>query len=272
MGAKTRLTRTHQCAIGGIAELTFAVDSQGVRRVIRELLPRYVLNWRMHRRFIRGTKIREILTGHPHIVGSVERGYQGLRPYEIIECVPGKNVSQLVLGRSDYLRRHLYQILRQSAAGLAYMHEQGILHLDVKAQHFLMDPTSDDVHVKLTDFDLCCRANDTHRDRTRAGTFKYMAPEQVRKGAVGVEADIFAFGIYAYYLVTWRMPFTGSTEHERRKQQLSMRQQIKAPRRINPDITPKLERLIMGCLAKDVTKRFPSMSYFLQELESGGIT
>lgn len=251
--------------MGGVAQLTLAVQPDGTQLVIRELLPRYILNWRMHRRFVKGTRIRERISPHPRIAYSVERGYQGLKPYEVIEYVDGKNLRELILARHPLIRSHTYQILRQSASALAYMHDRGILHLDVKAENFLLDMTTEQIKVKLTDFDLSCDLK-TSRDRHRSGTLSYMAPEQVRQGAVGVGSDMFAFGIFAYFLVTGKMPFTGDSEKERRQRQLSMESHVISPRRVNPDLSAKLDWIIMRCLEKDPEKRFPGMAYLQQEL------
>ncbi len=260
------IVRSHPCAHGGIAELTYATKPDGGLCVIRELHKRYFCHVRMHLRFIRGTKVRKLLTPYPFLCGSLERGWSGMHPYEIIEAVPGKNLEQLISNRDPYVKEHRFEILRQAATALAYVHERGYVHLDMKAENLLVDPSQESCHVKLTDFDLV-RDLSSRRDRKRAGTAKSMAPEQVRKGVVGVEADIFAFGVFAYYLIAGRMPFVGTTERERRAKQCSNTSHVKALRRIEPSISHKLEWLVMSCLEKNPRNRFPSMSYLLQELD-----
>lgn len=265
MAKKLKLQKHRVHAMGGIAKLTLATQPDGKKLIVRELLPKYIFNLRMHRRFVRGTKIREQLTPHPNIVFSAERGYEGLKPYEVIEFVPGKNLSDLIREGCSHLRSHAFEILKQSANALAYMHEQKVLHLDVKAENFLLDTSGQDLKVKLTDFDLSCDEH-TGRDRYRSGTLSYMAPEQVKKGKVGIGSDMFAFGIFAYFLVTGRMPFEGETKEERNKKQLSLSYTVVPPSKHAPDLAPKLDWIIMRCLEKDPDKRFPNMVYLRQEL------
>jgi len=264
---KIKLTRLHRIARGGVARLTLAVQPDGTRLVIRELHPHFVFKVRVHRRFVNGTKIREMLTPHPRIVYSVERGYSHFTPYEVIEYVPGENLRERIIHKDPVARENHLLILRQAAEALAYMHQRDIAHLDVKPENFLVDDTGSEILVKLTDFDLSRHCRKTRRDPHRAGTSSYMAPEQFKSGTIGVQADIFAFGVMAYYLVTGQKPFSGFTITEMRRQQVSSKYKVPEPSRLNPDISPKLEWLIMRCLEKDPEQRIPSMLYLKQELD-----
>ena len=60
---------------------------------------------------MKGTRIREKLTPHPRIVQSLERGYRGLVPYEIIEYVPGQNLRRLVQDRAPVIREQSFEVL-----------------------------------------------------------------------------------------------------------------------------------------------------------------
>jgi len=267
MPLKIKLTRLHRIAKGGVARLTLAVQPDGTRLVIRELHPHLIFNFRVHRSFRNGTLIREKLTPHPHIVYSVEMGYQGFLPYEVIEYVPGENLRERILHKDPIVQHNHLVILRQAAAAIAYVHEKQYVHLDIKPENFLLDDSSGEIVVKLTDFDLCRNIRKaTERDRHRAGTASYMAPEQLKTGTVGFQADIFAFGVMAYYLATGQKPFSGFTITEMRRQQVSEKFRVTPPSKLNNAISPKLEWVILRCLEKDPVKRIPSMSYLCQEL------
>ena len=263
---KIKLTRLHRIARGGVARLTLAVQPDGTRLVIRELHPHLVFKFRVHWRFVNGTRVREMLTPHARIVYSVERGYYRFTPYEVIEYVPGENLRERIIHKDPVARKNHLLILRQAAEALAYMHSQDIMHLDVKPENFLVDDSGPEISVKLTDFDLSRICKRPKKDPHRAGTGSYMAPEQFKTGTIGPQADIFAFGVMAYYLVTGQKPFSGFTITEMRRQQVSTKFKIPEPSRLNPDISPKLERLIMQCLEKDPDQRIPSMLYLQQEL------
>ena len=259
------LTRVRELFSGGMARLTLAHQGDGRQVVIRELLRRNLFRVRFHLRFVNGTRIREELTPHHSIVGSIRRGYARLVPYEIIEYIDGHSLRKLIQNRDPLIAAHSLQILREAAAGLAYVHGKGVIHLDVKAENYLVAVRDAGIVVKLTDFDLSMETASAHR-RQLAGTEAYVAPEQVKHGVIGPAADVFAFGIMAYYLVTGRMPFQGTTKKERLWQQISESFSVAPPRSLNPQLAPKIESIIMSCLEKDPAKRFPSMSYLCKEL------
>ncbi len=260
------LQTVKQIANGGMASLMLAVDRSGRQVVLRELHRRLALNFRIHLCFYRGIRIREDLCPHPHIVCPLSRGYCGLVPYEIIEYIPGENLRELIMYKPDVIRGCGLAILRQLVAALTYMHNQHILHLDVKPENILVDMSSEaGPVVKLTDFDLSRRFRGGH-DRLRSVTASHMAPEQLRGGAVTFANDIFAFGVVAYYLVTGKMPFSGFSLDEVRRQQVSRTYEVTEPRRYNADLAPKLNWLILRCLEKDPEQRLPSMAYLQQEI------
>ncbi|MFW5893674.1 MAG: serine/threonine protein kinase [Verrucomicrobiota bacterium] len=263
---KIRLANLTPLATGGMGELRKGVQPDGTPLVLRELHTRHVFKPRVHLCFVRGTKIREMLSPHPNLIFSVDRGHQGLRPYEVIEYVDGANLRQLLDRKKEFVSRHLHAILVQSARALAHMHQNRILHLDVKAENFMVVAEGDTVRVKLTDFDLA-RDCESACNRHRAGTPKYMAPEELRHGTVDIGTDIFAFGVFAYYLVTGHMPFEGNTVAESRRNQLSDKYRVIRPSEWVKDLTPKLEQTIMQCIEKKSQKRLPSMAYISQMLE-----
>lgn len=262
---KIKVTRLQKFAAGGTAVLYLAEQPDGHRLVIRELLPRLRWQWRMHRRFLNGARIREAVSPHPNIVYSVEYGYRRLVPYEIIEYVKGSALHEMIGRKDPLIKEQSFEILRQACCAVSHVHEKGYIHLDVKPENFLVDTSGGTVRVKLTDFDLSRKIGDV-LDAHRSGTATYMAPEQLRSGAVGIESDVFAFGVLGYYLVTGQKPFSGFTIDEMRRQQLSSSFQILEPVKVAPDITPKLNWMIMKCLEKDAAKRFPNMQYLQKEM------
>ncbi|MBW2723646.1 MAG: protein kinase [Deltaproteobacteria bacterium] len=94
----------------------------------------------------------------------------------------------------------------QVAEGLHYAHSQGIVHRDIKTANLFF--TTDKI-VKIMDFGLAKMMEEVRRGTTvLGGTPYYMAPEQAQGGAVDQRADIYAFGVTLYELVTGGVPFT----------------------------------------------------------------
>lgn len=263
--AKLKLTPKEQVAVGGMATLTLATRTDGGWVVIRKMHPRLRWKLRMYFSFTRGTRIRELVSPHNHVVYSLERGWDGLMPYEVIEYVHGMNLHEMVSKKDPRLRDHMLEILRQAALSVAHIHTKGFIHLDIKADNFMFNDGADKLQVKITDFDLA-RSINSAKVAHRAGTASYMAPETLVSGAVGVGADIFAFGVMMYYLTTGRKPFSAFSAEEVRRQQVSDTFNIQEPGKINVELAPKLNKLIMQCLEKNPGKRPPSLAYLAQEL------
>lgn len=250
-----------------MAKLSLAITENGCQIVFRELLPRNLFHLRLRAGFVTGTRIREALTPHPHLVGSLGRGRKGLIPHELIEFVQGDSLNRLMHQKDERVLAEPVEILRQAAAGLGYMHQNGYVHLDIKEENFLVSHDGNGkVNVKLTDFDLSCVEASCGR-KHRSGTVAYMAPEQIRRQPVSFQADVFAFGIVAYHLAAGRMPFIGKSEKQRRWKQTSESYRLKPPSTYNPQLGPKLDRLIVRCLEKRPENRHPSMVYVCKGLE-----
>lgn len=249
-----------------MATLTLALAPDGSQWVIRELLPKYRWNFKFHVRFFRGAHIRQKVCPHPNIVRSTHWGYgDGFLPCELLEYCPGDNLAILVSHKNPIVTEHVFAILRHSCEAISHIHSKGYLHLDVKPENIIVWEKEGKVNVKLTDFDLSLKLSAT-RDKRKAGTPEYMAPEQLTGGRIGPETDIFAFGVMAYFLITGKKPFAGASMDHMYTQKKSAWFQVQEPAKIVPGIAPKLNWLVMKCLEREPKERFPNMTYLMQEL------
>ena len=141
-------------------------------------------------------------------------------------------------------------------------HAAGLIHRDIKPSNVIAAHRSgmDDV-AKLLDFGLVLpRAGWISPHLTGEGqvlgTPLFMAPEQVMSGGrvVDERSDLYALGAVAYYLLTGRPPFEGGTGsgHDRPR-----RDPVVPPLQVRPDVPEDLERVVLRCLAKDPSERFP---------------
>jgi serine/threonine-protein kinase len=99
------------------------------------------------------------------------------------------------------------------------------------------------------------------------GTPGYMAPEQLRHEAIDGRADIFAFGVSAYELLTNKKPFPGESPGEILAAQLQDAGPIPL-RELNPDVPPALEKVILKCLEREPERRHPFTGVMLRELQN----
>jgi serine/threonine protein kinase len=92
-----------------------------------------------------------------------------------------------------------------------------------------------------------------------------MSPEQLAREPVDQRADIWAFGVSAFELLTFRKPFPGENADDVFRAQRD-RSDFQAPRKLNPDIPAGLERILMKCLEQNPDNRYGSMSVVAYEL------
>jgi serine/threonine-protein kinase len=251
---------------GGMAVLRLATGEQdGQKYVLREMLPSTALSWRKRSGFKRGCVIRAKLSPHPHIVRSIDYGVRRCKPYELIEYVPGPSLRQMINDEAELVLAHGFELVRQTAEALAHVHDLGWMHLDVKPENFIIYKERGRLHAKLTDFDLTTEGRELRMAKP-PGTLVYAAPELLKEGFVSPAADIFAFGVMAYRLLTGHMPFQGNSEKKSRWRQMNEGYKPKAPAELVPGLSNKLSTLVMQCLAKDPQDRFPSMVLLRQQL------
>lgn len=250
---------------GGMADIWLATDSKNKPYALRRMHERYKFNLFAKRRFLRGCEILATIPDSEHIIGYVEHGKVKGQPYLVMEYIEAENLKILYARSDPLLVENVAQILIDMATGLEHMHENGYMHLDFKPENVLV---SRNASVRLVDFDLAQPISDQPVKLSRnPGTPAYMAPEQLQGQPLTHRADIFAFGVAAYELLTNQLPFPGETPTDILKQQLD-RSTFLSPREHNSDLPLNLEKLILKCIETDPEKRYPFMSVMARELRT----
>jgi serine/threonine-protein kinase len=161
------------------------------------------------------------------------------------------------------LAENIAQVLIDIASALEHLHDHGFMHLDFKPENVVMTRNGS---VRLVDFDLAQPIPNPPRKLDKnPGTPHYMSPEQLLRQPVDHRADLWAFGVTAYELLTYRKPFPGETPDAVLRRQLE-RSEFVSPRAANGDIPAELERIILKCLEKDMERRYPVTSVLVHEL------
>jgi serine/threonine-protein kinase len=194
---------------GGMGCVMLAREQNSGRAVaIKTLLPEVAVSDQALRRFMREIDVAAALQ-HPHIVSFIDRGMHNGVVYLITEFVEGTDAARLADSRGGKLPyREAVQILTQSLEALAFAHNKGYIHRDIKDQNILVTGTWPDFTSKLTDFGLAKSFTQTGMSGVTmagdvAGTFAYMPPEQIRDFKnVRPGSDIYAMGMTAYSLLT----------------------------------------------------------------------
>lgn len=154
-------------------------------------------------------------------------------------------------------------ILCQLAAGLAYAHEHGVIHRDVKPSNVILDA---DGVVKLMDFGIAKeRAEEEEVEEDIIGTAEYMSPEQALGQKMDGRADIYSLGVMAFEMLTGRLPFDSHDPYEILRKHI--KEPIVPPKHINPNVPADLNELVLRACAKKPKDRYANAQQIVEALE-----
>ncbi|MEM9557368.1 MAG: serine/threonine-protein kinase [Acidobacteriota bacterium] len=202
---------------------------------------------------------------HPNILRVLDVGSDGDLPFVVQERVDGERVDETLKGRHGWSALQKLGLLTQVVAGLAYAHDQGVLHRDLEPRNLILGK---DGTVRIADFGIARLASDESQVTQKGVTYAaaaYMPPEQVRGGEVDHRADIFSFGVLAYELLAARRPFRGKTVSALVYQIL-----YKAPAPLSsvwPEAPTVLTGIVARCLEKEPSDRYPDVHALRAELD-----
>lgn len=157
------------------------------------------LDFRAERRFLREAEVLEKLD-HPNVLRIYSHGYGERGPYIVMERLRG-----LPLGAEPLLDP--LGVMVEVSAGLAAVHEAGLLHRDVKPDNIVLAEGDRPV---LIDFGLAYDPDDDSVTRTGEvmGTLAYMAPERIRRAPASVASDWYAWALTLYRLIEGHVPYS----------------------------------------------------------------
>src|SRR5881396_2625858 len=197
---------------GGMADIWLATDPDHKAYALRKLHDHLRFKLLARRRFVRGCDILAHIHNHEHVIGYVEHGKINGTPYCLMEYVESSNLKQMILRNDPILLENVGNVLIDMAVALEHVHDSGFMHLDFKPENVLITRNA---AVRLVDFDLAQpRPARPKKFSKNPGTPAYMAPEQLQREAFDHRADIFAYGVTAYEVLTGQKPFAGDTPEE----------------------------------------------------------
>jgi tetratricopeptide (TPR) repeat protein len=269
LGASYTITR--ELGGGGMSRVFVAREEALRRNVVVKVLPPDLLAGVNAERFDREIELAAGLQ-HPHIVPVLTAGNMSGVPYYTMPFVDGESLRGRLTTTGALPMTEVIGILRDVAKALAYAHERGIVHRDIKPDNVLLSGGS----ATVTDFGIA-KAISAARTAapggtltqigTSIGTPAYMSPEQAAADpAMDHRADIYSFGCLAYEVITGRPPFLAKSP-----QKLLAAQMGEAPQpvgELRPDVPAPLAQLVMKCLAKDADDRPQRAADIVRVLET----
>src|SRR5215468_8408640 len=236
---------------GGMAEVFRARDIRLDRvvavKTLREDLARDAT---FQARFRREAQSAASLN-HPSIVAVYDTGEDNEGPshvpYIVMEYVDGRTLRDLL--RDD---RRL-----QPERALEFSHRNGIVHRDIKPGNVMLTRTGE---VKVMDFGIARAVSDAQATMTQTaqviGTAQYLSPEQARGERVDARSDLYSTGCLLYELLTGRPPFLGDSPVAIAYQHV--RENPIPPSRLDPDIPPWADAIVLKAMAKAPGDRYQS--------------
>ncbi len=259
---------------GGMSRVFVALETALQRKVVvKVLLPELAAGVSVER-FRREIYLAAQLQ-HPHIVPLLSAGESEGLPYFTMPYVDGESLRARLLRERELPVAAAVRLLRDVAAALAYAHERGVVHRDIKPDNVLL---SRGIAV-VTDFGVAKAltvSSEYESQRTSPGltslgvtlgTPHYMAPEQgTGDPAMDHRVDIYAFGATAYEILSGDPPFTGKSPHAILGAHLAG---IAKPiASLRPGLPPLLAHVIMQCLEKRPADRPQSADEIIRVLDS----
>jgi serine/threonine-protein kinase len=251
---------------GGMSTVYRALDTLLERNVALKVLhPHYGDDAEYVERFRREARSVAQLS-HPNIVTVIDRGDDGGRQYIVFEYVDGESLKELVDRSGPLPVRRVIEIGLQMADALAFAHQHGLVHRDVKPQNVLING---DGEAKVTDFGIA-RSLDVEHGVTQTGTVlgtsNYLSPEQARGQTVTPATDVYSLGVVLFELMTGEVPFPGENFVAVAMKHINEPPPSLVERR--PDAPLRLVYAIERALGKDPAQRFPTMDAFAAELRT----
>ncbi|MDQ1396920.1 MAG: serine/threonine protein kinase, bacterial, partial [Acidimicrobiaceae bacterium] len=251
MGSRIVLVRQLGAGSTGTVFLATSTQPGSTQVAVKLLHPQLSANLAVVRSFLEEHRILVELQ-HPNLASVIDLVVEDGALAIVMELIPGGDLRQILSVPGGLRPRQAFTIAAQIAGALAYVHQAGVVHRDVKPENVLLEEVpGGDPRVRLTDFGIAslAHAGDAESGSPWLGTPRYLAPELPRGEAPGPASDMYALGCLLYEMLTGRTPF----ESEYPAALLWRHANEEVPPIIG--LPSNAERLLSSLLEKEPTRR-----------------
>jgi serine/threonine protein kinase len=205
---------------------------------------------------------------HPNIIQVYDFNHDDDIYYMVLDFIPGRTLKDWLKTLSNTKRRlpvaDAVRIMTAVCDAVAYAHEHGILHRDLKPGNIMLTPKGQPI---LMDFGVTkmLDATDYTATGTIVGTAKYMSPEQARGERPDERSDIYSLGVMLYELVAGHPPFEADTTVAVLMKHVN--EPVPDIRQIQSDLPDALVEIIEKALAKERKDRFQNAAHMSAALK-----
>jgi serine/threonine-protein kinase len=259
---------------GGMGEVYLAKDTRLNRKVALKFLSEAFINDKWAKRQLVKEAQAAARLDHHNIcaVHGIEESEE--HSFIVMQYVEGETLSR-VIQKSALKANQILPLIQQIAGGLALAHAHGIIHRDIKPGNIMITAEG---QAKVLDFGLAKtvqpqlsagkadeQLSQLSHNGLIIGTVAYMSPEQLRAEKLDYRSDIFSLGAVFYELVSGRHPFAETSDAETIS---AILKNHPAPiTNLKSELPPRINRIILKCLAKDKEQRYQSISELLLDLQ-----
>ena len=250
-----------------MSRVFLAEDVKLARKVVVKVLPPEMAASVNQDRFRREIQLAARLQ-HPHVVPLLSANASGDLLWYVMPFIEGESLRAKLAREGELPVNEAVRLLREVTDALAYAHDQGVVHRDIKPDNVMVSRG----HALVTDFGVAKAVSEGSSSSMTSlgvalGTPAYMAPEQASADPhVDHRADLYALGAVAYEMLAGRPPFSGGSA-----QALLMAQVTQTPEPVSvhrPSVPPALAAVIMRCLEKRAADRWQSAAEIIPQLDA----
>ncbi|MBZ5701165.1 MAG: protein kinase [Acidobacteriia bacterium] len=260
---------------GSMGDVYLARDEHLDRQVAIKVLPAGTFSDESTRKRFHQEALFLSQINHPGIATIYDFDTQENIDFLVTEYIPGVSLSEK-LAQGLLAEGEILPLALQLVSALLAAHSHGLIHRDLKPSNLRLMP---DGRLKLLDFGLAqslpsvsgtgSTGSTDNTSGSFAGTLCYMPPEQFQGQPPDARSDIYAVGVILYEMATGHRPFeqkllTSFSE-------AVLHQRPPAPRGLRPDLSPRLEQILLRCLEKNPEFRYQSCADLLADLKRAAI-
>lgn len=254
--------------IGGMAYVYEAEDTLLRRKVaIKVLKQQFLEDEEFVQKFENEAQSAASLE-HPNVVNIYDVGQHEVngqvQHYIVMELVTGSTLKDYIEDKGRLADAEIIRISTQIATALSVAHHHNIIHRDIKPANILL---TQDNQVKVTDFGIARISTTATITYTNSilGTIHYISPEQAKGRFIDQKSDLYSLGVVMYEMATGQVPF--DAENSVGVAIKHIQEEPVAPIKLNPNLHPGINEIIMKCLEKESVDRYFSADEMIKDLE-----